>query len=549
MNPNKPTLAIYGIQDRDSYKYPFYVHDHNLAIMQHGKVVEFLQLERVSRRKRDNSLHEQLYTLLKEKRLLGNDYDLIFVDNVVGRTFLSSQGNVRFEAPLPQLLASDLEPGNGWWFGKQASAWALNHELAHICSCLPFFGPFKPNSLLVHFDGGASKSNFSAWLYRGDKIQKLTAHWDYQYLTSLFNANALVFGMIGAKLYDQNSVPGKMMGLAGHGTYRDELNEWLKKHDYFQHIWNKKSSFFKQAKADFNVDLKSFDQKNSFLQDVIATLHELFVRETLEIFKRLQQQYNSKVLYYSGGCALNIVTNTRLFESGIFEEVYIPPCCEDSGLALGAAAYAEWRKHGTVEKHSPYLNNWNLPTEGFQYTPEDLELAAQSLLKGQVIGVCNGFGEAGPRALGNRSLLCLADKPKLAQQVSMEHKKREWYRPVAPVMLEQNARYFTEKDQIHPLSEYMLLDFDIVSDKRSELAGAVHIDGTARIQTIFKQEQNAYLFDLLSLLSDKYHVRALINTSFNGKGEPIVHTTEDALKSAQQMGIDGLVLNGKFQQL
>ncbi|TDO04693.1 carbamoyltransferase C-terminal domain-containing protein [Sunxiuqinia elliptica] len=549
MNPNKPTLAIYGIQDRDSYKYPFYVHDHNLAIMQHGKVVEFLQLERVTRRKRDNSLHEQLYTLLKEKRLLGNDYDLVFVDNVVGRTFLSTQGNVRFEAPLPQLLASDLEPGNGWWFGKQASAWALNHELAHICSCLPFFGPFKPNSLLVHFDGGASKSNFSAWLYRGDKIQKLTAHWDYQYLTSLFNANALVFGMIGAKLYDQNSVPGKMMGLAGHGTYRKELNEWLKKHDYFQHIWNKKSSFFQQAKADFNVDLKSFDQKNSFLQDVIATLHELFVRETLEIFKRLQQQYNSKVLYYSGGCALNIVTNTRLVESDIFEEVYIPPCCEDSGLALGAAAYTEWRKHGTVEKHSPYLNNWNLPTETFQYTQEDLELAAQSLLKGQVIGVCNGFGEAGPRALGNRSLLCLADKPKLAQQVSMQHKKREWYRPVAPVMLEKNARYFTEKDQIHPLSEYMLLDFDIVPDKRSQLAGAVHIDGTARIQTIFKQEQNPYLFDLLSLLSDKYHVRALINTSFNGKGEPIVHTSEDALKSAQQMGIDGLILNGKFRQL
>ena len=95
----------------------------------------------------------------------------------------------------------------------------------------------------------------------------------------------------------------------------------------------------------------------------------------------------------------------------------------------------------------------------------------------------------------------------------------------------------------------MLLDFDIVPDKRSQLAGAVHIDGTARIQTIFKQEQNPYLFDLLSLLSDKYHVRALINTSFNGKGEPIVHTSEDALKSAQQMGIDGLVLNGKFQQL
>lgn len=547
MDPQKPTLVIYGIQDRDVYEHPLYVHDHNLCLMQNGQVVHFLQQERISRRKRDNRLHEQLPSILKEKKLLGKEFDLVFVDNVVGRTFLSTQGNVRFEAPLTKLLASGFEEGNCWWFGKETKAWALNHELAHVFTCLPFYGPFKNNSLLIHFDGGASKSNFSAWQYRGNKINKITAHWDYRYLTSLFNANALVFAIIGEKLSGQNSVPGKMMGLAGHGTYRPKLLDWLKKHHYFENIWGKKSEFFKQAKTDFGIEMKSFDTKNPFLQDVMATLHELFVRETIAIFERLQKQTGAKALYYSGGCALNIVTNTRLIRSNLFDEVFIPPCCEDSGLALGAAAFAEWQKHGKVELHSPYLNNWNLSDPDFSYSNTDLEKTATALLKGEVIGLCNGYGEAGPRALGNRSLICLANNAKLAQKVSMQHKGREWYRPVAPVMLEKNTRYFTGLKTIHPLSQFMLLDLDILPERNEELAGAIHVDGTSRIQTIFNRNQNPYLWDLLTLLDEKYQIKALINTSFNSKGEPIVHSQEDALRSAKQMGIDGVVLNGKLQ--
>ena len=108
---------------------------------------------------------------------------------------LSRQGNVRFEAPLSRQLACGAEAGRCWWFGREVSAWALNHELAHLFSCLPFFGMFKENSLLVHFDGGASLSNFSAWLFKEGKLINLLAHWDYRYLTSIFNANALVFGV------------------------------------------------------------------------------------------------------------------------------------------------------------------------------------------------------------------------------------------------------------------------------------------------------------------------------------------------------------------
>ncbi len=545
MDSSKATLAIYGIQDRFDYRFPFYVHDHNLCIMEDGKVREFLQLERISRQKRDNRLHEKLYSILKEKKLLSEEFDLVFVDNVVGRTFLTPRGDARFEAPLNSGLATYPEEGRCWWFGRENRAWALNHELAHVFSCLPFFGNFRENSLLVHFDGGASNSNFSAWTFKNGQIHLCEYHWKLKKLSSLFNANALVFAVIGARLADQNAVPGKMMGLAGHGTYRPELEEWLSKHDYFGNIWGRKSVFFREAKKAFNIEIKSFDQKSPFIQDVVATLHRIFVNETVRVFRRLKEQTGCEYLYYTGGCALNIVTNAELVKSGLFTDIFIPPCTEDSGLALGAAAFVEWIKHGEIKQHSPYLNNWNLETEAFRYSKEDIKNCARVLAKGGVIGICNGYGEAGPRALGNRSLLCLADSRELGRKVSMQHKGREWYRPVAPVMLEKNSCWFTGLETIHHLSKYMLLDFPVLPEKQSELEGAVHTDGTARIQTVFSREENPYLWDLLSYLDKNYHVKALINTSFNSRGKPIVHTGDDALHAARDMGIDGVVINGK----
>ena len=153
--------------------------------------------------------------LLKNKKLIGEDYDLVFVDNVVGRTFLTQSGEVRFEAPLNKELEIKAEKGKCWWFGHEKEAYVLNHELAHMFSCLPFFGKFKDNSLLVHFDGGASLSNFSACIFKNDQLNWIEYNWDLKPFSGIFNANALVFSILGAKLPEQNAVPGKFMGFAG----------------------------------------------------------------------------------------------------------------------------------------------------------------------------------------------------------------------------------------------------------------------------------------------------------------------------------------------
>lgn len=549
MNKNKPTLAIYGIQDRFDYEHPFYVHDHNLALMYNGKVEWFLQQERISRRKRDNTLHVHLKSVLKEKKLLGKDYDLVFVDNVVGRTFLLQSGEVRFEAPLNQGLSTDVEKGKCWWFGEEKEAWVLNHEMAHLFSCLPFYGNLKDNSLLVHFDGGASLSNFSAAVYKNGRFEWLEYHWDLKPYSTLFNANALVFAILGAKLPEQNAVPGKFMGFSGLGTYKPELGVWLKGNNFFQDIWGKTSVFFEAAKKDWGVDLKSFNQKDPFIQDIAATLQELFTQKILSKLQELQVKTGAENLYYTGGSALNIVANTRIVNSQMFKQVFIPPCTEDSGLALGAAAFAEWKKHGNVEANSAYLNNWGIENYHTDCSEATINEVAEQLAAKKMIGVCNNFGEAGPRALGNRSILAFAGSKALAKTLSMEKKGREWYRPLAPVALEQNVKYFTGQSTIHQLSKFMLLDFEVLLEKREEIAGAIHTDGTARFQSISKKADNPFLYLLLKRLDKKYGIKALINTSFNTGGEPIVHTEEDALQSAKKMKLDGVVLNGKFVQL
>jgi carbamoyltransferase len=550
MNKDRPTLAVYGIQDRTGAPFPWFVHDHAIVLMHKGRVLKALTLERQTRIKHDNSLHKRIYDILKSEGLLADrNYDLVFVDNVAGRAFISQCGRFRFEAPLVHTPAAGIEKGKCWWLDRETEAYALNHELAHIAANLPFYGNFKENSLLVHFDGGASVSNFSAWLFKDGKITRIEAHWKLKRLTSMFNANALVFGIIGARMQEQNSVPGKMMGLAGYGSYSEELERWLTGNNFFEDIWNKKTLFFEKARKSFGWDKTHLHTDDPFLQDIIATMHHIFVRETISYFSELQKKTGTDNLYYSGGSALNIVTNTALHEAGLFRDIFIPPSCEDSGLALGAAAFIEWQKHGSVELHSPYLLNWGIDKKAPSYTNDDIEKAAQLLMQKKVIGICNGNAEIGPRALGNRSIIALAGSKALAKRVSMGHKKREWYRPVAPVMLEKNAKYFTGGKDIHHLSRFMLLDFPVLPEKRKEMEGAVHVDGTARIQTFFDRSGNPYIFDLLTLLDKKYGVKALINTSFNIRGEPIVHTCDDAVKSAKSMKLDAVVLNGKLSRL
>jgi carbamoyltransferase len=551
----KPTIAIYGIQDRNAYPYPGHTHDHSICRMEDGEITHYLQLERWTRRKYDNQLHLHIEELIERGVIpLTEDTDLVFVNSFVGNSFLSQNGRVRFEQMPRKTLTEGAMPGFAWvetqpWSGKEYQAFAIDHELAHVCTNLPFHGAFRENSLLVHFDGGASLGNFSAYLYRKRKLEMLECHWKLAQLSKFFNDNALSFALLNHGPGEHCAVPGKLMGFATIGTPLPELQDWLRSYGWFKDMWQDHSPFYAAARADFGWEGKLGDTRDPFLQNLAACIQMEFQTVWLAYLQQLQASVQADYLYLSGGCALNIVANTQIVESSWFQDVFIPPCPGDSGLSMGAAAYLEWQKHGQVKLHSPYLNNAGLASTYHTWDHSLIQQVGEAIAQGQVVGICQGPGEAGPRALGNRSIIARPDSLELARKVSMDCKRREWYRPIAPVALEKHAKRLTDRPELHHLSRYMLLDFAIPAENHHEVAGVVHANGTARVQVLFSPQDHPFLWDLLSYLDEAHQIPALINTSFNQQGEPIVHTAQQACRSAMAMGLDALVLHGSFYPL
>ena len=550
------TVGIYGIKDNQVGKYPNNTHDHNICIMDDGEIVSYLALERYTRRKHDNRLDLFIEDLIESDLDIPKKFDIIFVNSFEGNAFNSKSGKIKFESsrlfPYPPTIVENCfcKLDNIKSYTRfEPNSFLLSHELAHIFTNLPFHGEFLDNSLLIHFDGGASVSNFSAFLYKNRKLHFIEADWKFSQLSKLFYDNALVFAILGENREMHQSVPGKLMGYAAFGTPSERLEKWLIKNSFFKDIWDNPSTFFRSVYDEFNIKLSNFDKKNPFLQDIAATIQSYFERVILDKLEQLKKKYNPEYFYYSGGSALNINLNTKIVESKLFKEVFIPPAPNDSGLSIGAAAFLEWKKGKKIKPHLPYLNNVGLKYEKRTFEDSLIIQVAHLLLSNKIIGICNGFGEAGPRALGNRSIIALPSSPELTKKVSMECKGREWYRPIAPIMLKSVADKVIDGETYHKLSKYMLLNYTISKKYLDYLRGVIHIDGTSRIQTLDNRDENPFMFDLLSYLYRKHNIYGLINTSFNYRGEPIVHTPEDALESAKKMNIDAIVINYKLINL
>ena len=551
---NKATLAIYGIKDRNQLEHPAYTHDHNLCLMKDGKILQYLQLERYTRRKYDNRLDEFLEELIYRNLLqLPDEFDLVNVNAFVGNCFISKNGSIRFEAGSNVGLTNDLVKANGFyqfgdWDGKEINSFLCSQELAHIGATLPFFGNFKENSLLIHFDGAASVSNLSAFHFKNGEIQLIEYIWDLKYIANFFNDNAFTFKINGAKPGEHCSVPGKLMGYACLGNYNKKIENWLKANSFLKEFWNEPEAILNSINSEFGKTLQTYDNRDTFFQDVAATFQHIFEREIINRIQKLQEKVNADYLYYSGGCALNIVANTKLIQKKLFKDVFIPPCCNDGGLSIGAASLLEWKKGNDIAIHSPHLNNVGITINSKTVSETEIEKTIDILLAKGIVGICNGNAESGPRALGNRSLIALANYKELAKRMSMEVKKREWYRPVAPIMLASVAEKVVD-EPLHHLSKYMLLDFEIKEDYRKELEGVIHANNTARIQTVSSENENPFMFQLLKTLYEKHNILGLINTSFNEQGEPIVHTPEMAINSARQMNLNGLIINNQLYKL
>ena len=281
---------------------------------------------------------------------------------------------------------------------------------------------------------------------------------------------------------------------------------------------------------------------------VQARYEEIF----FHVIATLERLVRERNLVIAGGCALNSVANGKIFTQSSFERTWIQPAAGDEGLSLGAALWV-WcstlGKPRTWQMRDAYLGpgfasnrmKAALEAAGLAYQELDretlLDETARLISEGKVIGWFQGRMEWGPRALGNRSILAHPGRPDMKDALNARIKHREWFRPFAPSILEEYlGEYFTHD---HP-SPYMLHVYSVRPEKRDLLPAVVHVDGTGRLQSVSRDENELY-YDLIDRFRRLTGLPVLLNTSFN-ENEPICCTPEEAVDTFVRTKMDVLAL-------
>lgn len=286
--------------------------------------------------------------------------------------------------------------------------------------------------------------------------------------------------------------------------------------------------------------------------DLAAALQERTEQVLLRLAGQATRLTGSGLLCLGGGVALNCVAAGLVAQSGIVDEIHVPPAPGDSGTAIGAAA-ATWldatgRPPTGVDQRcylGPSYPNLTLPPEPrpgltAERPADPVPHLARRLAAGAIVGLFTGSLEAGPRALGNRSILASPFASGVVDRLNATVKFREPFRPFAPVILADKAADYIRLRQPSP---YMSIAAPVTDLTRTQLPAIVHANGTARVQTV-SRAQHPFLVEVLSAFGEITGHPVLINTSMNVKGRPICGTPDMALDCLAATGLDALLIEG-----
>jgi carbamoyltransferase len=288
--------------------------------------------------------------------------------------------------------------------------------------------------------------------------------------------------------------------------------------------------------------------------NLARSLQEILEETTLELVNWLHESTREEALCLAGGVALNCVLNARVRSQGPFKDVWVQPAAGDAGTALGAALWVDAQVNPTAAMRASMEHVFWGPAYGddeieallrraklsYRMLSNIPEETAALLERDRILGWFQGAMEFGPRALGARSILASPINASMQDRLN-DIKDREDFRPVAPVVLEEEAGNWFLDAKVSP---FMLFVFDVRPDKAGRIPAVRHVDGTARLQTINRAQHPVY-YDLLKAFHRRTGVPVLVNTSFNVRGEPIVCTPRDAVSAFFASPLDALVI-GSF---
>lgn len=336
---------------------------------------------------------------------------------------------------------------------------------------------------------------------------------------------------------------GKVMALAAYGQQIGATSEEKEIIEAILSLPIRPGTF---ARTPFKLQLK--DSKFCDIGVETQAFKNLARHFSMTVFDRFYRYAKEALterlpLLIAGGCGLNCEWNSQWKQCGLFENVFVPPCANDSGVALGAAIDASHHYTGqakiewSVYAGEPFIEDV-ASAEDFEYAPLDLADVSRRLLRGDVIAWVQGRYEMGPRALGNRSLLAAPFSPEIRDRLN-RIKQREQYRPIAPICLQEEFQLHFEH---HGPSPHMLY-FQRV--KSGALRAVTHVDGSARAQSV-NDRQNPEICALLRAFREQSGVGVLCNTSLNFKGRGFINRLSQLFAFARKRELDGIVVGTKF---
>lgn len=357
-----------------------------------------------------------------------------------------------------------------------------------------------------------------------------------------------MYSAVARQLFGEYLEAGKVMGLAPYGRPS------LAPERFCQVSADGELTFLDDVPALFPGDARWPAHEVEY-SDLAASVQAALERAVLWAAEQARALTGSRRLAYAGGVALNCLANERIVREAGFDDVFVMPAAEDSGTSIGAAV-AGAVEHGLTLRRRRVVRD--APGRGYGEAAARAAIAAfpgaagppvaaaadvlaAALAAGAAVGWFHGGAELGPRALGNRSVLADPRRGEVWPELN-RRKGREGFRPLAPVVLAEHAEEWFELGP-RPDSPFMLRVCAVREERRERIPAVVHVDGTARVQTL-AAEANPPLHALLRAFHAATGVPVLVNTSFNAAGEPIVETPEDALWCAARLGLELVVLDG-----
>jgi len=549
-----------------------YYHDAGAALVRDGQLVAAAEEERFNRRKHYSDFPVQAVRYcLDEAGITIDDVDYIgFYEKPL----------VKFSRILETILTC--WPKTYWSWVRSMPVWLMTklrigrtiqnelntdkdiyycqHHLAHAASAF-LVSPFDEAAIITA--DGVGEWTTTAWgVGRGTEITILK---EIRFPHSV----GLLFSAITAYLgFRVNDAEWKVMGLAPYGRprYVDRFRQVVDILDdgsfrlnmkYFAHTWSTRRMFNRRWEKLFGRPARPRETElDEFHADIAHSGQKIVEEIMVKMAAHVRRQTGLDSVCIGGGVGLNCVANWRILEESGFRNIFIQPAAGDSGGALGTAFYlynSVLKNPRTFVMHhacwGPAFDDAAIGAAlreagvaGVTYDREEelLDTTARLIDEGKVVGWFHGRMEFGPRALGARSLVADARNPRMKDIINAKVKFREAFRPFAPSVLKEHAHEYFEMPPGMD-APFMLLVPKVRPEKQAVVPAITHQDGTGRVQTL-TEEHNGRFYRLVRAFAERTGVPVVINTSFNVRGEPIVCTPRDAIRTFLNTGIDALVI-------